>query len=130
MSSFSDFLENELLDHAFGVAAWAAPTNVYLSLHTTPGPSDAGSANEITGVGNYARQAITFGAASGGAISNTAAVEFGPVTGANFGDIVAVGIWDAITGGNMLAWDGITSATVNIGDTLSFAIGDIDITLT
>jgi len=103
-----------------------------MSLHTTPGPTDAASANEITGVGDYARKLITFGAATGTAatISNTAAVEWGPVTGANYGAIVAVGIWDALTTGQFLAWTSITSATVNIGDTLTFAIGDIDITLT
>ena len=131
MSSISDFLEKELLDHAFGVASWTPPTNVYLSLHTTPGPTDAGTANEITGVGNYARQLITFGAATGtvATISNTVAVEFGPVTGTNFGDIVSVAVFDALTVGNMLAWTAITSATVNIGDTLTFNIGDIDITL-
>jgi len=129
MSSFSDFLENELLDHAFGVASWTAPTTVYLSLHTSPGPSDSGTANEITGVGNYARQAITFGAASGGAIANTSPVAW-TNTGTNYGTIVAVGIWDALSGGNMLAWDGITSAAVAINDTITFATGDIDITLT
>lgn len=129
MSTFSDYLENAILDYVFRNTGAPTSTTVYLSLHTTPGPTDAGSANEITGVGNYARQPITFGAAAAGAISNTAAVSFGPVTGANFGDIVAIGIWDAVTGGNMVAWDGITTATVNIGDTLNFAIGAINITL-
>jgi len=129
MSSFSDYLENAVLDYVFRNTGTPTSATVYLSLHTTTGPTDAGSANEITGVGNYARQAITFGAAAAGAISNTGAVSFGPVTGANFGDIIAVGIWDALSAGNMLAWDGITTATVNIGDTLNFAIGAIDITL-
>jgi len=51
-------------------------------------------------------------------------------SGGNFGNVVAVGVFDASTAGNLLAWTTITSATVNDGDTLSFAIGDIDITLT
>ena len=126
MSSFSDFLENELLDHVFSNAAFSSPTTVYLALFTAA-PTDAGGGTEVTG-GGYARQAITFGAASGGAIANTGAVPF-TASGANFGDVLAVGVFDALTIGNMLAWDGITTATVNDGDTLNFAIGEIDITL-
>lgn len=128
MSSFSDFLENELLDHAFRNSAYTPPAAVYLALYTAA-PTDAGGGTEVSG-GNYQRQAITFGsAASGGAISNTAAVSF-TASGANFGDVVAVGIFDASTTGNLMAWDTITTATVNDGDTLNFAIGAIDITLT
>jgi hypothetical protein len=127
MSSFSDYLENELLDHVFRNAALTSPSAVYLALYTVA-PTDAGGGTEVSGSG-YAREEITFGAASGGAISNTAAVEF-TASGGNFGTVVAVGIFDASTSGNLLAWDGITSAEVNDGDTISFAIGDIDITLT
>lgn len=127
MSSFSDYLEDELLDHVFRNAAFTSPSAVYLALFTVA-PTDAGGGTEVSGNG-YARQAITFGASSGGAIANTAAVEF-TASGGNFGDVVAVGVFDALTTGNMLAWDGITTATINDGDTLSFPIGDIDITLT
>lgn len=126
MSSFSDFLENELLDHAFRNTAYTPPAAVYLALYTVA-PTDAGGGTEVTG-GGYARQAITFGAASGGAISNTGAVSF-TATGANYGDVVAVGIFDASTAGNLMAWDAITTATVNNGDTINFAIGAIDVTL-
>lgn len=127
MSSFSDYLEDAVLDHAFRNTALTSPTTVYLALYTVA-PTDAGGGTEVSG-GGYARQSITFGAASGGAMSNTAAVSF-TASGANFGDVLAVGIFDALTVGNLLAWDGITSATVNDGDTIEFAIGDIDLTLT
>jgi hypothetical protein len=127
MSSFTDYLENRVLDHIFRATASTAPAAVYLALYTVA-PTDAGGGTEVTG-GGYARQAITFGAASGGAISNTAAVSF-TASGANFGTVVAVAILDASTSGNMLAWDGITSAVVNDGDTINFAIGDIDLALT
>ncbi|GHF71286.1 phage tail fiber protein [Seohaeicola zhoushanensis] len=126
MSSFSDYLENALLNHVFRNTALTSPTNVYLALYTA-NPTDAGGGTEVTG-GGYTRQAITFGAASGGAISNTAAVEF-TASGASFGTVTGVGIFDASSGGNLLAWDAITSAAVGDGDTLSFAIGDIDLSL-
>lgn len=127
MSSFSDYLEDAVLDHVFRNTALTSPTAVYLALYTAA-PTDAGGGTEVSGSG-YARQAITFGAADGGAMANTAAVEF-TASGGNFGAVVAVGVFDASTAGNLLAWDEITSATVNDGDTLRFAIGDIDLTLT
>lgn len=126
MSSFSDYLENAVLDHVFRNTALTSPTTVYLALYTVA-PTDAGGGTEVSGAG-YARQAITFGAAVAGAMSNTVAVSF-TASGGNYGDVIAVGIFDASTAGNLLAWDGITSATVNDGDTLDFAIGDIDLTL-
>ena len=127
MSSFSDYLENELLDHVFANAAFTSPTTVYLALYTA-NPTDAGGGTEVSGAG-YARQAITFGTpAAAGLISNTAAVSF-TASGGNYGTVTGVGIFDALTVGNLLAWDAITSATVNDTDTLEFAIGDIDISL-
>jgi len=78
--------------------------------------------------GGYARQSVSFGTASAGTISNSADVSF-TATGANFGDVLAVGFYDAATVGNLLAYTTITTATVNDGDTLTFATGDIDISL-
>lgn len=126
MSSFTDYLENELLDHAFGGAAFTAPANVHMALFTAA-PSDAGGGTEVSGNG-YAREQMAFGAAASGAIANTAALSF-TASGGDFGTVVAIGIFDAATGGNMLAWDAITSAAVTDGDTITFAIGDVDITL-
>lgn len=126
MADFSDYLENELLDHVFRNSSYTPPSAVYLALYTSA-PTDAGGGTQVSGNG-YSRQAITFGAASGGAISNTSAVSF-TASGGNFGTIVAVGIFDASTSGNLLAWKAITSVAINDGDTLTFPIGDIDVTL-
>ena len=113
MSSFSDYLENAVLNYVFRNTGTPTSTNVYLALYTVA-PTDAGGGTEVTGSG-YARQLTAFDAAA---------------SGGNFGAVVAVGIFDAATSGNFLAWDDITSATINDGDTLTFAIGDIDISLT
>ena len=53
MAALSDYLENELLDHALGTGSFTAPTNVYLSLYTTD-PTDADTGNELSGNG-YSR---------------------------------------------------------------------------
>lgn len=127
MSSFSDYLENALLNHVFRNTSLTAPASVWLALYTVA-PTDAGGGTQVSGAG-YARQAITFGAPSGGAIANTSAVSF-TAAGGNYGTVIAVGIFDASTAGNLLAWDDITSAVINDGDTINFPIGDIDVTLT
>lgn len=131
--SFSDFLENELLDHVFGNAAYSAPATLYVGLYTVA-PTDSGGGTEVTG-GSYARVSVTnnatnFPAASGGAKANGTAVTFVQAT-ANWGNVVAFGIFDASSAGNLLAWADLTAAKdVDNGDTASFAVGDIDITLT
>jgi hypothetical protein len=126
MASFSDYLENKVLDHVFRNAAYTPPSSVYLGLFTAA-PTDAGGGTEVSS-GGYARQELSFGAAANGAIANDAAVSF-TASGADFGVIVAVGIFDAETAGNLISWATITHATVSDADTLSFAVGDIVQTL-
>ena len=127
MSSFSDYLEDAVLDYVFRNTGAPTSTNVYMALFSAV-PDDTGGGTELVVGNGYAREAITFGAASGGAMSNTIAVPF-TASGAAWLDTVAIGIFDASTGGNMLAWDVITTATIGDGDTLNFPIGDIDLTL-
>lgn len=130
--SFSDFLELELLDHVFGAAAYTAPDTLHVALFTVA-PSDTGGGTEVSG-GGYARVAVTnnptnFPAASGGAKANGTDVTF-PTATASWGTVVAFGIFDASSGGNLLAWATLTTnKTIGSGDTASFPIGDIDITL-
>ena len=60
----------------------------------------------------------TTGASSGtgGQTSNAATITF-PAPSASWGSIVAIGIFDASTGGNLLLWGPLTTAkTVNNGD--------------
>lgn len=130
--SFSDFLENEILDHVFGAAAYTAPATLYIALFTAA-PTDAGGGTEVSG-GSYARVAVTnnatnFPAASGGAKANGTEITFVTAT-ASWGTVVAFGIFDAASAGNLLAWADLTvTKTVNNGDTAKFAVSDLDITL-
>jgi len=71
---------------------------------------------------------MTFAAAAAGAISTSADISF-TAAGGNWGDVVAVGIFDAATAGNLLLHTTITTKTVNDGDTLTFASGNITVTL-
>jgi hypothetical protein len=124
--SFSNYLETEILDHVFGGAAYTAPSTLYLALYTAD-PSDAGGGTEVSG-GAYARQTVTF-TVSGNTASNTSAVEY-PTATANYGTVVAVGVMDASSGGNLLAYAGLTSdKDIETGDVFRVPAGDLDITL-
>lgn len=124
--SASDYLENKLLDHALGTAAYTKPTAVYLALFTAD-PGEAGGGTEVSGNG-YARQACAFDAAATGATANTAAKTFTAAGGA-WGTITHWALFDALTAGNML-WHGdlTTARTIGDGDQLTFAIGALAIT--
>lgn len=127
MASLSDFSENLLLDWMMTAGAATRPTAWHLALFTAA-PTDAGGGTEVS-TGGYARAAIAFGAASGGTTSNTGAITF-TATGASWGSITHIGIFDASTAGNLL-WHGAmtTARTIGDGDSLEFAIGAVDLTL-
>jgi hypothetical protein len=129
MSKMSNYLEKKLLDHVLTNTAYTPPTKVYLALFTSD-PTDAGSGTEITG-GAYARQEITFGAASspGGTSSTTADIVF-PVATANWGIVSHVGIYDASTAGNLLFHGALNTArTINIDNQLVILAGELTVVL-
>ena len=126
--SFSNYLETEILDHVFGGAAYTAPATLYLALHTA-NPDEDGSGTEVSTSGTaYARATVAF-TTSGNTTSNTAAVEYATAT-ANFGTVTHVGVWDASTAGNLLAYAALSSSkTIETGDVFRVPAGDLDITL-
>lgn len=126
MSAFSDYLENKVMLHVFGGTAYTAPSTLYLALYTVA-PTDTGGGTEVSGTA-YARQTVAFTVTTDTA-SNTSAVEF-PTAGSSWGTIVAVGVFDQLTSGNLLAYGNLTaSKTIASGDVFRVPAGDLDITL-
>ncbi len=66
MAEMSNYLENALVNVTLRATSYTAPTTVYLALYSND-PTDADTGTEISGT-NYARQSITFGAPSNGAM--------------------------------------------------------------
>ena len=132
--SFTDFLENELLDHVFAAAAFVAPVTTFIGLSTTTPADDGTNITEPPGGAAYARVSKTnnltnWPAAVGGLKENGTTVDFATATGA-WGTVTHFFIADALVGGNILASGVLTTPkTIDNGDTASFAVGDIDITL-
>ncbi len=131
MAGFSDYLEDKVLDHVFGGSAYTAPSTLYVALYTVA-PTDTGGGTEVTTTGTaYARQTATFSVSGTNptTATNTAAVEY-PTATANYGTVVAVGILDASSSGNLLAYANLdASKVVSSGDVFRFDAGDLDITL-
>jgi hypothetical protein len=132
MSSFTDYTENLVLNYLFTTNSATRPTAWYVGLFTAA-PSDTGGGTEVTGNG-YARVAtgtITVSGTSPTTATNAAAIEFAAASGGNWGAIGWAAIFDADTGGNMIAWAALsTSRTINDGDVLRIPAGDLDVTLT
>lgn len=126
--SFSDNAETLVLDWIFSTASVTRPTAWYLALFTTD-PTDAGTGTEVSTSGTaYARQSVTF-TVTGDTASNSAAVEFATAT-ASYGTVSHIGVYDAVTGGNLIAHAALSTAkTIDTGDVLRLPAGDLDITL-
>jgi len=131
MSSFSDYTENLVLNWLFTTNSATRPTAWFVGLFTAA-PSDTGGGTEVSGSG-YARKATGTITVSGTATTatNSAAIEFDPASGGNWGNITHAAIFDASTGGNMLAWAQLTTArTINDGDVFRVPASSLTITLT
>jgi hypothetical protein len=125
--SFSNFLELEILDHVFRNSAYTAPSTIHVALFTSA-PNDAGGGTEVSGNG-YARQSMAFSAASSGSIANSGSVEFPTATG-DQGTITHVGLFDASSSGNLLAYGALTaSKAVGSGDVFRFNAASLTISL-
>ncbi len=134
MASFSDYLENKVLDHVFGDGSYTSPT-AYVGLWTSAltDASTGATAGEATYTG-YARiiiNASDMSAAASGSKTNSAAITFAACTGST-STITYFGIFDSVTvgAGNMLMWGTVTSKVIDTSNTpATIAIGALVCTL-
>jgi hypothetical protein len=119
--SISNYLEAKILDHVLrgATAPYTAPTTIYHALHTDDPTDTGGNSTEVTNSGGsaYARQTITFSAATGGTILASAAVEFANMPALT---VSHVALWDSLSGSTNLLWSGAlaTPRQVALGDSL------------
>lgn len=114
MASLTDYAKNLLARALVGrqpalpVAAWAALG--------TGGTDAAGLTGEPAAPSGYARQPVTF--TGSGAQRNTTPLRFAFTTGV--GTLTHVGLYDAVAGGNALAWGTLgTPATLSAAGTIT-----------
>ncbi|MDP1681066.1 MAG: hypothetical protein Q8L39_04750 [Burkholderiales bacterium] len=140
--SFTDYFENKLVDLLIRGQTYTPPATLYVGLDTVA-CTEAGGGTEVTG-GSYARVGVTSSlanwagtqgagtttASSGtsGTTGNNGAITYAAPT-ANWGQVLSFRIWDALTAGNALICQTLTTPkTVNNGDPgPSFAAGALTI---
>jgi hypothetical protein len=126
-----NFYSQALLDFLLGDTSPSLPATWYAALFSVT-PADTGGGTELSGSG-YARIAVTnnttnFPASSivsGVATKLTGTdITWGPASGSNWASAVAVGFYDASTGGNLGWWGPLNVAvTVDVGQSLKVAAG-------
>lgn len=125
--SLANYGENKILDSLFTIFG----STLYIGLSTADPGEDGSSLAEPSGNG-YARVATTnagWAAASGGSRSNSSAITFNSATG-SWGTLTHVCIFDALTGGNLIASGALTSSqAISTDQTARFDTGDLTISL-
>lgn len=128
MSGLSDYAEVAVLNALLRNVSLQV-TQSYASLHTAD-PGDAPAANELTDSG-YARKSVTFAVPTSGAgtTSNSADVTFNSIADAGPFTVTHVGLWDAVSGGNMLITAALNSSkTFSQNDVPRFPTGSLTVT--
>ena len=128
MGSFTDFLENEIMDHIFESGVYVPTAGVEVALWVGD-PTDTGAGGTEAVYTNYTRKAIAFDAAAGRLINQTSQVDFPQSGVSGQAGITHYGVFES-GAGSMLA-HGQLSGTVNVvqGNTPSIAAGEIDISV-
>lgn len=127
MAEMSNYLENALINATLRATTYTAPATIYVGLFTSD-PTDAGSGTEVSG-GSYARQSATFTAPANGVTTSNADITF-PQATANWGTVGWIGLFDALTTGNLLYHTALdASKTIETGDIFKIASGNLSVTL-
>ena len=127
--SMTNYLEAKLLDHTLGVASFAMPSTIFVALHTES-PGEFGTGIEVTGGPSpgYARQPTVFASAVQGAPSSCKNATAGVFQNLPATVVTHVGLWDSLTGGNLLYYTELTSArTAASGDSFNFEIDSLEV---
>ncbi len=115
------------LDWLVGNASMAATGTRYVTVFDG-NPQGAGSEviNTLTGSSNRIDLTAAMDDASGGSVANDTQITF-TSSAVGAADVDFVAIYDAITGGNLLASVAVTAKSIAIGDGLRIAIGNLTI---
>lgn len=127
-TGLSTTLANNILDHFRGGTPWPPPAGLFVKLHT----GDPGAAGTANTAGNTVRQQGTFGAPSGGSITNTAPIQWTNI--ATTGSVETyshISVWDAASGG-IFQWSGLLTnpRAVTQGADFSIKAGEIQAAFT
>jgi hypothetical protein len=134
-NTFTDYLEQKILDYVFGLTAFSPAATLYVGLSTTTITDAGGNITEPVG-NNYSRVSFTnnktsFSTAAGTPTEVTNAIDFTfPQASGSWGAITDFFISDLAAAGNIYVYGALTvPKTITTGDTARFAASDFDIHL-
>jgi hypothetical protein len=126
MGKLSTYTANKILDHILKTASFTQPTNLYVALYNG---DPSGTGTECPGT-EYARQAVNdWDTAANRATANTSQINFPEIETNDWGTVDYIAIFDALTGGNLIAYDAIDSYVTQLGDNLYIGAGDLDVSI-
>jgi hypothetical protein len=127
MTLLCNAFEGAALNQIFRNQALSAPATVYGRLFTAD-PGEAGSLTAEVGAGDYAAQAIPFGAAASGQISSSAALNFNSTPAVSWGTPTFLGFATAASGGSLITRAPLVPAQpIGVGAPLSIPAGDVQV---
>jgi len=113
----TNYLEQAVLETIYAGTDLSFGT-VFGGLYTSA-PGDFGGGTEVSGNG-YSRVPIPPASPVGGAVFNTLDIVW-PTPSGSWGTVVAFGVFDAVTGGNLLLYDSFSGQAVSAGQSVSIA---------
>lgn len=127
--ALTDTFENRVLNWLLTSSSVTRPSAWYVGLYASGNqPSDSASGTELSG-NAYARQSVAFSVTNNVA-SNSATLTF-PTATASWGTITFAGIFDASSGGNLIAYAQLgASKTIDTNDILQISASSLTLTLT
>lgn len=129
MGSLSDYIENKILDHLLRNTAYTQLSHLYVGLSTVDPTDDGSGLAEPSGNGYSRVEVDDWDDASGRHIQNSGLISFPEATG-DWGTITHFAVFDALTGGNMIAYGTLsTFKDVDDGGSVYFEAGRINITV-
>jgi hypothetical protein len=124
VEQLADDLANESLknvDLAVRPSAWWA------ALFSAAPSADGSGGTELAAANGYARQAITWGAVSGGGVTNSAIITF-TASGAPWTEATHFVIFSLVTAGVRYFWNALDAGvTVGDGESAEFAAGALEV---
>jgi hypothetical protein len=131
--ALTTYMANKILDRNYGNVNYTVPATYYIALSTTTPSSDGTGVTEPSG-GNYSRVAVTnnktnFTTAANGSLSNATQFAF-PESTSSWETITHICLYDASTGGNLIAYDTLNpSRVVQSATTVLLAVGQMQISM-
>lgn len=133
--ALSNYLAKKIQDHVLGSQSYSAPATVYIELYTAA-PSASGGGTAVSG-GSYARKSVTNNNTNWpDTVSGTGEKFLGveqafTAASADWGIVVAWGLFDASSGGNLLHFGTLTTPiTILSGDIFRFPAGSSGLKIT